>query len=234
MPKGELQRIEWQGEGLLLSPLRVMVRPSRGLLILADPHIGKAAHFRRNGIPAPQEADRAVIERLEEACARFEPERILVLGDLAHSVKNREWDRFIEWRNARPSISFELIVGNHDILPAKQYEAAGVRLLQAGYEEGGFHLHHHPCSAFGAEQYALSGHLHPGCRVGKRKKERVTLPCFWFGPGGALLPSFNPFAGTARIQAGPNDPIYLVTDEALVPWLASGDKDAKGSVPKKP
>jgi DNA ligase-associated metallophosphoesterase len=210
-------RIELAGEELWLSPLRALWYPAEKTLFLADPHLGKAAHFRKNGIPAPQGADRLLIERLEELRAHFEPDRVIVLGDLVHSTRNKEWDRFLEWRSANPSLSFELVPGNHDILSDGLYEEADVRLLSPGHKEGPFRLHHYPNSSLEDGAYALAGHLHPGCRIGRRKKERMTLPCFCFGPRGGILPAFNPFAGMARVEASPEERVFLVGEREVLP-----------------
>ena len=46
--------IEILGEKLILTNQRVVFWPKESALILSDLHIGKTAHFRKNGIAIPK------------------------------------------------------------------------------------------------------------------------------------------------------------------------------------
>ncbi|MGL5097997.1 MAG: ligase-associated DNA damage response endonuclease PdeM, partial [Planctomycetia bacterium] len=66
--------IDWTGERLLLSADRSVWWPTERTLFIADPHFGKAATFRRAGVPVPQatlDDDVARLDRLiDDADAR--------------------------------------------------------------------------------------------------------------------------------------------------------------------
>lgn len=69
----------------------------------------------------------------------------------------------------------------------------------------------------GSAGYVLAGHLHPAYVLRGRIGERLRLPCFVFGPAGAILPAFGEFTGHAEVRPGPEDRIYLVGDDRVWP-----------------
>ena len=48
------------------------------------------------------------------------------MGDLFHSKYNSEWDKFATFIQNNNQIHFELIIGNHDILPYQKYKEIGL------------------------------------------------------------------------------------------------------------
>ena len=79
---------------------------------------------------------------METLLATLSVKRIFFLGDLFHSDRNKEWERFSEWnqQNSFPSI---LVKGNHDILPDFLLEQSGLRVEEEWFEAG-LCLTHHP------------------------------------------------------------------------------------------
>ena len=47
--------------------------------------------------------------------------RMVVVGDLFHSVHNRQWERFMAWRS-RHAVDLHLVRGNHDLLDDEETE----------------------------------------------------------------------------------------------------------------
>jgi metallophosphoesterase superfamily enzyme len=85
---------------------------------LADLHLGKGAHFCQAGIAVPMSVSNVNFARIRQMITDFSPDRVLLLGDVFHSHYNHVWDDFENFFFSYPKISFELIPGNHDILPA--------------------------------------------------------------------------------------------------------------------
>jgi metallophosphoesterase superfamily enzyme len=56
-------------------------------LILSDLHLGKTAHFRKNGIPLPANIILEDLKRLSILIDHFKPEKIIVVGDFLHAGK---------------------------------------------------------------------------------------------------------------------------------------------------
>ena len=53
--------------------------------LLADVHLGKVAHFRKNGIAVPREVEGSFYQKMEGLLPLFPVKRILFLGDLFFS-----------------------------------------------------------------------------------------------------------------------------------------------------
>jgi uncharacterized protein len=64
--------------------------------------------------------------------------------------------------------------------------------------------------------YVLAGHLHPALELMGRGRQRLKLPCFWFGAACGVLPAFGLFIGGALIRPAPHDKVYAVTDEQVI------------------
>ena len=77
--------LTWHGQPLQLLAERALWDPSERQLLLADLHLGKAESFQASGIPLPSDGDLGNLNRLLELAARWQPKRLVVLGDLIHS-----------------------------------------------------------------------------------------------------------------------------------------------------
>jgi DNA ligase-associated metallophosphoesterase len=205
-----------RGEQLTLHPYRAIYWQKHKALLLADLHLGKGAHFRKEGIPMPVQAGQVDFDKLIALLLDFQPERTLFLGDLFHSVYNPTWEEFGQLVNQFGDIHFELIAGNHDILSPHQYEKFQVEVHAEPYPMGPFLLSHHPMESVPEDRYNLAGHIHPGIRLSGLGRQRLRLPCFWFGKEQGLLPAFGSLTGTAPIEALAEDQVFVVTDEAVI------------------
>src|SRR3954470_24097755 len=108
--------IEVFGEKMEIYPQKALFWNKHRILFLADLHLGKVNHFRKSGYPVPSKANDRNVELLLELVALTKPKRVICLGDLFHSHYNPEWEVFGEVVKHFASISFELVMGNHDIM----------------------------------------------------------------------------------------------------------------------
>lgn len=207
--------VDVAGENMELLPQKVLYWPAEELLLIADLHLGKINHFRRAGIPVPSRANDRNIELLIEVAALTQPKRIVCLGDLFHSHYNTEWEVFGEVVRHLHTISFELVLGNHDIMSERQYERKGVRVFD-DLRIGKFLLTHHPLDTVPEGHYNLAGHVHPSVRLVGKGRQAMTLPCFYFGHDQGFLPAFGMFTGTARIRPKKNDRVVVVAENRLL------------------
>jgi metallophosphoesterase superfamily enzyme len=76
----------------------------------------------------------------------------------------------------------------------------GIEVVDEPFALDGLRLCHHPRPVSGA--YVLGGHLHPCVKLLGRARDRMRLPCFWFGPTVGVLPAFGAFTGMHPIPAG--------------------------------
>ncbi|MBL7857025.1 MAG: ligase-associated DNA damage response endonuclease PdeM [Cyclobacteriaceae bacterium] len=203
------------GEVLRLLPQKAVYWQKESMLLLADLHLGKVNHFRKSGIPVPRRAGDKNIELLMDAIQATKPTRVICLGDLFHSHYNPDWEVFGEVVKHFHNISFELVMGNHDIMSDLQYSRKGITVYTE-LQLGPFLLTHHPVDLPVENYYNLAGHLHPGVSLRGKGKQSLTLPCFYFGKQQGLLPAFGMFTGLARISPKPEDQVYIIAEEKVL------------------
>ncbi len=208
-------KVEISGELFELLPNKAMFWPKMKALLLADLHLGKINHFRKSGIALPSKANDKNIEMLVDLIHQVKPDRVLCLGDLFHSHYNPEWEVFGEVIRHFSTISFELIMGNHDIMSEFQYQRKGV-LLHESLVLANFVLTHHPLEGVPPGYYNLAGHIHPGVVLYGKGRQSLTLPCFHFGIRQGLLPAFGVFTGLARIRPAREDRVYVVLQDKVI------------------
>jgi len=206
--------IELEGEVLFLNGDGSMYWPDKSILFVADIHLGKTNHFRKEGIPIPYQVAQENIQLLKSSIDQWKPTSLFFLGDLFHSEYNDSWIQFEELMNHYNSTEFHLIIGNHDILDTERYEQAGMQWHEEGLEIGPFSLCHHPNEV--DHSYVLCGHLHPGVRIQGRGKQGMRLRCFWQGRKMMIMPAFGPFKGMKIITPKKEDEVYLLTSSGIV------------------
>lgn len=204
------------GEELEMFPEKALLWTSKKILLVADLHLGKINHFRKAGIPVPTKANDRNWESILHLIETARPERVIFLGDLFHSHYNEEWEVLRQLIRNFPVVSFELVIGNHDILSDNQYTRNNLRLHRERLDEGPFVFSHHPMEEIVGDRYNLAGHIHPGVLLQGKGKQAVTLPCFYFGERQGILPAFGSFTGLARIQPKKEDRIFVIAENSVV------------------
>lgn len=222
-------KISLNGESVRLLPQKALYWEERQALLLADLHIGKTGHFRKHGIPVPDTVNNTNLEMLDKLLDRLEPTRLIILGDLFHSSKNRQWKQFEQWRNKYSGLEIFLVVGNHDILPSQIYHSSKIHLFRKLSLGPFLLLHDHEKesdpdkTASGSnEKYLLSGHIHPAIQLKGKGRQSMKLPCFCFGKKSGILPAFGQFTGTHVIEPQPGDRIFAVAENRILSLETKG------------
>jgi len=206
------------GETLVLLAERAMFWPAKKALFVADFHLGKAASFRRAGIPLPSGTTADNVERLGRAIDKTGAREVVFLGDFLHSAQGRTpgtFARFASWRQSRKAVALTLIRGNHDERAGDPPQDWDIECIDAGERRGSFVLNHEPGSARGGG-YALAGHIHPAVRLSASGEKSVRLPCFWFGARCGVLPAFGAFTGSAEVLPRRGDQVFVIAEEEVV------------------
>jgi DNA ligase-associated metallophosphoesterase len=206
------------GQDLLLLPQKAIYWKQERALIAADVHLGKVGHFRKEGIAVPRDMEQNELAVLSDLVDEHKPEKIIFLGDFFHSDINSDWDWFILWRSQFPKLQVILIRGNHDIIDDSYYHNLNIHLHDQ-LLIAPFLMLHHPLSQeelHHAGGYSFCGHIHPGVRLVGRGRQQITLPCFAFGTGQAILPSFGKFTGRVAIRSNKTDRIFALTANKVV------------------
>ncbi len=209
--------IEICKQELWLLPEKAIYWPTQKMLVLSDPHLGKAGHFRKSGIAIPQSVFLHDLQKLFTLIQNTQCETLLVSGDFFHSVENKELELFTKWRNDFPFLKIKLIMGNHDILPEKLYNQSGIECIEKSYQmEDLFFIH--DCEKIGKESigYGFCGHLHPGVRISSKAKQTLVLPCFHFTKKYCIMPAFSAFAGAVPVRKNFEDRIIAVAKNTLI------------------
>jgi DNA ligase-associated metallophosphoesterase len=181
----------WRGERLELLGARAVWDPQRQLLLVADLHLGKAETFQLHGIPLPSDGDAETLNALLTLAHRWQPQQLIVLGDLIHSRLGltAELRQKLAALPALLGCPLRLIGGNHERgswiedLPQEPAQALGP-----------WWLSHEPDPQ--NDRLNLCGHLHPALRLGHRS-DRLRLPCFSYSKTQErlALPAFGALTG---------------------------------------
>jgi uncharacterized protein len=208
---GGAEALEVAGERLWLLPERAAFWPRESLLLVADPHFGKAAAFRAAGLAVPGGTTAEGLRRVDALLARTGADRLAFLGDFFHARSGRAartLAALAAWRTAHPALEVLLVRGNHDRHAGDPPPELGIRAVDEPLTAGPFVLAHHPRPS--PAGYVLAGHLHPAVKLRGIGRQRAVLPCFHFGPQVGVLPSFGDFTGAARIVPAEGDRVFVV------------------------
>lgn len=198
---------------LWLSPERCIYWEEEKSLIVSDLHFGKTGHFRKSGIAVPQTVYKEDMQRLVNQLQFYKPHQLIVVGDLFHSVANKELDFFKSWRTDFTQLNIQLVKGNHDILKKEWYEDANISVSQTNLQVANFCFVHDINEACAPDQnikYYISGHIHPCVLLKGLGKQTISLPCYYFNHRFGILPAFSKFTGTATIDRKSADNIFAI------------------------
>lgn len=210
---------DYNGLELTLLPEKAVWLASLKVLLLADLHFGKAKHFRKVGIPIPEEIHDLDYERLQLLIHRFAPKHVYFLGDLFHSSWNDQWEDLLSFLVQFQESTFHLVLGNHDILPSYHYQKSKLQVHAQSVILESLLLSHEPITP-PKGMLTVCGHIHPGILLKGKAKQAVRIPCFHFSENKLVLPSFGNFTGLFLVNAKKTDFIWGVTDERVIPILS--------------
>jgi DNA ligase-associated metallophosphoesterase len=204
--------LHWQGHTLQLLAARAVWAPAQRTLLVADLHLGKAETFQRAGIPLPSDGDLETLNALIALAQCWQPEQLIVLGDLIHSPLGLT-SELLQKLAALPQLlgcPLRLIGGNHD----RPATIAGLP-QEPSQALGPWWLSHEP--EHKVDRLNLCGHLHPVAIVGKGNN-RLRLRCFSLDQRQQrlALPAFGRLTGGYPTAQG--EILWLVADGSVVAW----------------
>lgn len=201
----------------LLLPERALFWPLHKTLIISDPHIGKAGHFRKSGIAIPQAVFIHDLQRLVTLIMETKAETLIVTGDFFHSIENKEILLFKKWRKDFSYLHIDLIMGNHDILPQNIYTSSKIICHTRIFEKDGlFFCHDFAAMQHGIKGFCLCGHIHPGVHLRSKGKQSLLLPCFHFTKKYGVLPAFGAFTGAVPVRQQKGDKVIALANKELI------------------
>ena len=190
--ESNLINFSWRGTELELYSNKVLFVPHTRELLICDIHIGKSEYFQLNGIPLTNNEDEDNLNRIYDLLDKFNPKKLVILGDLFHSkyslnrnLRNKVENLFQSTKN------IELIEGNHD---------KGCYLNNINYlkEKKSLNLiySHEPIKTNNEKILNICGHYHPKIIL-RNFNDKISFKCFALDShnNNLYLPSFGDLTG---------------------------------------
>jgi len=167
-------------------PALLLRRGKKRVVVIGDLHIGWEVALAQQGIHVPSQTAK-MLERLKKIIADEDPSRIVMLGDIKHSVTGAELE---EWRDVPEFFeellklvpSIQIITGNHDgnlePLTPSQVELIGSTGIALWERFGLLHGHAWPSPAILGCETLIMGHLHPAVTLRDALGYRLTRPAW--------------------------------------------------------
>jgi DNA ligase-associated metallophosphoesterase len=213
----ETLTVEAGGHPLQLSAQRAAFDPHLKSLLIADAHFGKDAVFRAHGVPVPAGTTNDDLARLDALIARYQPQRLVFLGDMLHgraSLGSETMRALIAWRTRHAQLQIAMVEGNHDRSAGHLPPELAIDTVIEPYRHGPWALCHYPQTVEGA--YVLSGHEHPVYVIASRV-DAVRVPCFRFAEHCGVLPAFGAFTGGFVVnQSASQQAVYAIAHHRVI------------------
>lgn len=216
------------GIDIALLPGRAALLPATGTLVCADLHLGKAATFRRAGMPIPEGSAQQDLTRLTELVRRHAARRLVVVGDLFHAGKGCTTQVLDEFRHCCDELRSSgtevvLVLGNHERSLGRHFSPRDLGIDHCVKElaEPPFRFVHEPMNdttqpAGEPPLFTIAGHLHPAITLKSPSGDRLTGRCFVATPGLLILPAFGSFTGGHRVTPTRDMRVWLARDDGVV------------------
>ena len=198
-----------------LLPQKALFWKEKETLIISDVHLGKASHFRKNGIAIPMESGLEDLNQLDYLLSKHLPRRLLILGDLFHSTYNQEWEYFGLLRKKHHSIECVLVRGNHDILQMNHYERHNLLVYQNSLQVDNI-IFAHDVIEIADHEFIITGHIHPGFVLYGKGRQLLALPCFYKKKNSLIMPAFGGLTGLAHMPKNSEAEIFVLTGERVL------------------
>ena len=190
----------------------------QGILLIADPHFGKAASFRSHGIAIPRGTTRYDLNRLTDLISLHRPRQLVILGDLIHSTSSKSHyilNELRQWRQKFSDLRIRLIQGNHDRSSGDPPLELKIDHIQKEYCVGPIIFSHQPCQQ--SSGYTIAGHVHPAVVLKGKGRHYERFACFYFSADYAILPAFSSFTGHHLIRPSSGDHVYIIAEDQIMP-----------------
>lgn len=204
--------------GVRITSDRCLILDEGPTVVLGDLHLGYERALEMEGMYIPRTNTESIRDSLNEILCRYDPERVVLLGDVKHDFKRAGFEerREVEKIVTLLSEAAETVVirGNHDNYI--QNIVNGLGILAMDYIDiMGFRLEHGHVDS--GKRPVIIGHEHPSVRIPGSVGGGMKIQCFVHArrDGVIVLPPFSPFSSG-------ND---LVLDEKCVmaPALRASD-----------
>jgi putative SbcD/Mre11-related phosphoesterase len=171
-------------------PALLLQRGKEKVLVIGDLHIGWEVSLGQQGIHVPSQTSK-MLQRLTTIIEEKHPSRLVLLGDVKHSVTGAELE---EWRDVPEFFekliklvpSVQVVVGNHDgnlePLTPSSVELLSPSGIDLWHRFGLLHGHAWPAPELLNCETLILGHLHPAVTLRDPMGYRLTKPAWVTAP----------------------------------------------------
>jgi DNA ligase-associated metallophosphoesterase len=193
---------------ILLDGRLALFHQSERWLAVADLHFGYELSQRAAGALVPLWGMATIADRLTELVGEYQPQRLIILGDLVHDkTAAREAAELL--RDLATRCKVIVVAGNHDRQLRRHLEM--VDSLQTDR----FHFHHGHCEVETANRIQIIGHHHPAAVITDGAGLRLKCPAFVQQAGCWIMPAFSPWAAGTRWTPDRSSRVWLCTAERV-------------------
>lgn len=201
------QAISMCGKSLIANSTGAIYWPAEAALLVADLHLEKASAGAQAGAFLPPYDTRETLIRLAEAIDRYQPRRVIALGDSFHdqgAARRIGADDLERLKILQEDREWIWLSGNHDGRIGAEF---GGR-LDDEIKLAGITLRHQP--ACGSATREIAGHMHPAAKLSLYGTS-IRRPCFVGNGRRIIMPAFGAFTGGLN-----------VLDDAFLPLFGNG------------
>lgn len=207
------KEIKINNQTFILTNQRALFWKEAEILVMSDLHLGKTAHFRKNGIALPSQIIEKALKSLAELLRHFETQKMMVVGDFIHAGKNSEFEIFREWTKQFEHLEIKLIKGNHDRIANQNLLEIGVTSIHPSILENNILFSHE--NVENTDSFVISGHIHPGVSLKTGVRKYLKLPCYIYTEKQLILPAFSQFTGLDTKNHPKNATYFCFSDEEI-------------------
>jgi len=204
------EKIELLKEDLFLLPEKALYWQAKKLLLIANIRFGKSESFQIEEISKTSNKNWKQIHQLIRL---YQPNRLCFLGGLFQSTKIKEWRVFGELIQSYENVSFELVLGSHENLPAAAYLDLGFNKVYETLVEPPFVFSHDLLES--SSFYNISAQVKPGIELKGKKTYKAS--CFYFGKKQAFLPAFNDFSDLTIMDLKESARVFVLSENQVIP-----------------
>ncbi|QIG89389.1 ligase-associated DNA damage response endonuclease PdeM [Chryseobacterium sp. POL2] len=198
----------------VLTNQRALFWKNEKSLIISDLHLGKTAHFRKNGIALPADIIHQDLQRLSYLIEFYICEKLIIVGDFIHAGKNSEFEIFKTWKMQFPNLKIILVKGNHDKISIETLYNLGVSEVYKQLRIDDFIFNHEDLEM--QDFFVISGHIHPGVSLQSTVRKFLKFPCYIVSEDKFILPAFSSFTGLDTQDYYPNAQKYIFDDACIL------------------
>ena len=180
--------------GLWVTNERCLVFEKERTVVIGDLHLGYEKALEEDGMYIPRINTDSIRDSLNRIICRYEPERIVLLGDIKHDFRRAKYEGKEEVRGIIQLISDAaepvIVKGNHDNYLQNIVADMGLETVPY-YDLGGYRLEHgHEDSGV---RPVIIGHEHPSVRIAGAVSGGMKLQCFLYmrKDGVLVIPPFS-------------------------------------------